>query len=184
MIVKFLSGEKIYLRGLTREDCNEQYLSFVNDVEHLSYLGGIGYTPISVSQLTSYVESNSNSSNLLLGIFENNTHVHVGNVHLSQIQTYHQNCILGILINKDYSAKGYGKEATKLLIRHAFGVMNMHRIQISVVEQNINAIKLYESLGAVKEGILREFFYYNGKYWNLIVYSILQEEFYKFDSRV
>ena len=167
------------MRGLTKEDCQGQYLSMVNDAEFLYFVEGIGYYPLNPNNLERYVESNNNSSNLLVGIFENGTNTHVGNIHLSQIKPYHNNCMLGIIMQRDYTGKGYALEATNLMVTHAFKVMNLHRIQINVVAENTNAIKLYERIGAEREGLLKEAFYFDNKYQDVIVYGLLKARYFK-----
>lgn len=177
-MAKFLTGEKIYLRGLTKDDCRGSYWDMVNDVENLLYVEGLGRRPISQEELVEYVESNNkNASSLLVGIFENDSDAHVGNIHLSNIKPYHNNCILGIIMHHDFMGKGYAFEASTILIRHAFTVLNLNRIQINVVDKNVKAIKLYEKLGARKEGVLREALYCPNGYRDLIVYSILRKDF-------
>lgn len=176
---KFLAGKKIYLRGLRKEDCNSNYLAFVNDSEALAFASGIGYKPISAAGLEAYVENCNNSSDLLLGIFENKTNAHVGNIHLSQIHPYHRSCLYGIILYRKYMGKGYAYEASKLLIKHAFEKMNMNRIHINCIEKNRKAIKLYKGLGAVEEGIAREAFYYEDRYIDIVVYAILKKDYLK-----
>ena len=176
-MIKFLSGKKVYLRGLTKEDCQQDYLCMANDVEISTFVEGIGYYPLSPRDLEEYIESNNNYSNMLLGIFENNSNKYVGNIHLSQIKPYHNSCVLGIVLSKDFTGKGYALEAVNLVIKHAFETMNIHRIQIPVIEMNDRAINLYERAGAVKEGRLREAFYYQNKYHDMLIYSILKNEY-------
>jgi RimJ/RimL family protein N-acetyltransferase len=53
--------------------------------------------------------------------------------------------------------------------------MNLHRIQINAVDKNEAAIRLYKKLGAVEEGRLREAFYFQNKYHDVIVYSLLKQ---------
>ncbi len=177
-MIKFLNGKKVYLRGLTKEDCQGQYLDMANDADYLSFVE-IGYRPLSSADLERYIESNNNPSNLLLGIFENKTDVHVGNIHLSQIKPHHNNCAFGIVMHRAYASKGYATEATHLVVDHTFKVMNIHRIQFNVVDKNIKAIKLYEGLGAVKEGMQREAFYLDNRYHDIVNYGLLKDEYYK-----
>jgi RimJ/RimL family protein N-acetyltransferase len=80
-------------------------------------------------------------------------------------------------MHRDHMGKGYAHEAINILIKHAFEVLNIHRIQINVVDKNIRAIKLYEKIGAVKEGVLREAFYLANKYHDVIVYSLLKQDY-------
>ena len=73
--------------------------------------------------------------------------------------------------------QGCAKEASKLVVDHLFNNLNINRIELYVVEENISAIKLYESLGFTKEGCKREAVWINGKYKNLLIYSMLFREF-------
>jgi RimJ/RimL family protein N-acetyltransferase len=72
--------------------------------------------------------------------------------------------------------KGYGYEAMQLLLRFAFHELNLHRVQLSVFEYNIRAIKLYEKLGFVREGAQREFLQRDGRRYALIFYGLLIHE--------
>lgn len=83
----------------------------------------------------------------------------------------------GIAIGeKDYWNKGYGTEAVKLLINVGFDVHNFNRIQLTVVANNSGAIRAYEKVGFVHEGAKRDAVYHNGEYSNLLVMSILRDE--------
>jgi len=75
-------------------------------------------------------------------------------------------------------SKGYSKEALKLTLNFAFNNLGLHRVFLSVREDNVAALGLYEKLGFIREGILRDSIYKNGKYLSLIIMSILEEEFY------
>ena len=55
--------------------------------------------------------------------------------------------------------------------------MNMQRIELNVLEDNQRAIHLYEKVGFVKEGIKRRAKYKNGKFVNMLNYSILKDEY-------
>jgi len=171
---KFLQGKKIYLRGLRKKDCSGNYLSFINDSESLTFVGEVGRKPLSRHDLETYIKSCRERSDLLLGIFENKTDAHVGNIHLSQIHPYHRSCMYGIIMDRRYMGKGYAREASELVIKHAFEKMNINRIHINCAEKNAAALKLYKKLGCVREGLLRESLYGNGRYHNLIIFSILK----------
>lgn len=75
--------------------------------------------------------------------------------------------------------KGYGREAITALIRHAFEQMDINRLWLDVYPDNHVGIALYESLGFVKEGVLRQNYKSERGYLDQIVYSILKEEYYK-----
>ena len=75
-------------------------------------------------------------------------------------------------------SKGYSKEALTLTLNFAFNNLGLHRVFLSVREDNIAAIGLYEKMGFIREGILRDSIYKDGKYISLIIMSILEGEFY------
>jgi len=78
-----------------------------------------------------------------------------------------------------FRGKGYGKEALSLLLDFGFNELNFHRIQLNVISYNLNAIRLYEGLGFVKEGVCRELVYRDGKRYDLYQYGLLKPEWCK-----
>ena len=76
---------------------------------------------------------------------------------------------------------GYGREALKLLLKWAFEVKDFHRVWIDCKDYNKIALHLYESLGFVREGFLREYLLTNGVYENLIVLGMLDREYFSTD---
>ena len=180
---KFLRGKRVYLRGLKKKDCAGSYRSFINDAESLIFVGDVGRKPLSKEDLEAYIKTCAARSDLLLGIFENKTGAHVGNIHLSQIHPYHRGCLYGIILDRKYMGKGYAREASELVIKHAFEQMNINRIQINCVEKNKDALSLYKRLGAVEEGRLRQAFYRQNRYLDLMVFSILKDEYFRRKSR-
>ena len=74
---------------------------------------------------------------------------------------------------------GYGKESFKLLMKWCFEIKKFHRGWLDCKDYNKVAIKLYESSGMTREGLLRDTLLTNGVYENLIVFGILDREFLK-----
>lgn len=72
---------------------------------------------------------------------------------------------------------GYGREALQLLMKWTFEVKNFHRVWIDCKDYNKVALHLYESLGFVREGFLREYLLTNGVYENLIVLGMIDREY-------
>ncbi|MBA2254956.1 MAG: GNAT family N-acetyltransferase [Chloroflexi bacterium] len=66
----------------------------------------------------------------------------------------------------DAWGRGFGTEATELMLQHAFERLGLHRIGLSVFEFNERAIRAYEKAGFVIEGRLREAILRDGRYWD------------------
>ena len=77
--------------------------------------------------------------------------------------------------------KGFGTEATALTVSYGFEVVNLESIQLGVNADNSRAVRAYEKVGFVHEGCRRKFIYRNRRYDDLVVMSIIREEY---ESRV
>ena len=73
---------------------------------------------------------------------------------------------------------GYGREALKLLLEWTFAVKKFHRVWIDCKEYNSIALHLYESVGFVREGLLREIILTDGVWENLVVFGMLEREYF------
>ena len=78
---------------------------------------------------------------------------------------------------------GYGREALKLLLKWAFEEKDFHRVWIDCKDYNKIALHLYESLGFVREGFLREILLTKGVYENLIVFGMLDSEYFALQEK-
>jgi len=63
------------------------------------------------------------------------------------------------------------------MVKHAFFNLNLHRIELDVLNINTTAQKLYEKCGFVKEGTRRKAVYKKGSFVDMHIYSILREEY-------
>jgi len=73
--------------------------------------------------------------------------------------------------------KGLAKAALQLLLDYAFSHLHLHRVYLHTAVENDRAHGLFESLGFVREGRLREETWRNGKWCDRYIYSILSNEF-------
>jgi N-acetyltransferase len=76
-------------------------------------------------------------------------------------------------------------ECKFLLLRHAFEIWDMNRVQLKTDSRNIRSQKAIERLGAVKEGILRkDRIIADGYARNTVYYIILKEEWPQVKERL
>jgi RimJ/RimL family protein N-acetyltransferase len=102
----------------------------------------------------------------------------IGSCGFSEIDWRNRAAEFGINIGeKSYWNKGYGTEAVRLLVKHGLYTLNLHRIHLKVLETNPRAIRAYEKAGFTHEVRLRQAEFRNGQYIDVLVMSILKEEF-------
>ena len=62
------------------------------------------------------------------------------------------------------AGQGYMKEGLQLVIRHAFGTLDLHRLEANIQPGNENSVRLVESLGFECEGYSPRFLRINGRW--------------------
>ena len=101
----------------------------------------------------------------------------IGTCALSQLDHENGSALYHITIGeKDSWGRGYGTEATRLMLDHAFGTLNLHRIGLSVFSFNERAIRSYLSCGFVMEGRAREAIWRDGRWWDEVTMSVLHSD--------
>jgi len=104
----------------------------------------------------------------------------LGLVSLTNIDFINRCAEFHIMIgDKQNRGKGIGYFATTEILNHAFYNMNLNRVELEVLENNIPAIKLYEKIGFKQEGIKRKAIYKNGEFIDVIIMAILKEDYKK-----
>lgn len=149
-----------------------------NDPELISNLGA-PYRYINVGVDERWFENYMNSRNTQVrcAIVNENDDI-LGLVSLVDIDYIKQSGTFHIMVgNYKNRGKGAGTFATEEMLKHAFYNLNLHRVELTVLENNFRAINLYEKIGFIKEGTKRECNFKQGRFVNMHIYSILRDEF-------
>lgn len=77
----------------------------------------------------------------------------------------------------EIKGKGFGREAIQLLKKLCFKKLQYHQLWLDVYDENKRAIRIYESEGFVKEGLLRDNTKTENAYRSERIYSILENEY-------
>jgi len=102
----------------------------------------------------------------------------VGLIYLTGIDHMHKRARFGSWIGeKEHRGKGYVTEARHLLARYAFEELGLRRIEAHILASNSPSIRSVEKFGYEKEGVLRSHTYKNGKANDVIVFSLLREDY-------
>lgn len=72
---------------------------------------------------------------------------------------------------------GLGREAIRLVLAHAFGPLELHRVNLRVVADNVRAIRCYRACGFVEEGREREPALVGGERHDDVMMGVLAREF-------
>ena len=101
----------------------------------------------------------------------------VGMVSLTRIDYVHRNAEYNAMVGERASQnRGIGTEATRAMVRHGFFDLNLHRIYVSILRENISSIRMCEKAGFREEGTIRQGAYKNGKYHDLVLMGVLKSD--------
>ncbi len=178
-------GDRIRLRGVEREDL-PRFQTWLNDpevrrgmsliqplsmVQEEHWFGGLKDRPIEEHPLA-------------IDVAEGENWTLVGNCAIFAIDWRVRSAEFGIFIgDKSYWNKGYGTEATLVMLRHCFEALNLNRLFLRVYADNLRAQRAYEKAGFVQEGRLRAAEYHEGAYVDVIMMSVLAAEWKGWERR-
>jgi RimJ/RimL family protein N-acetyltransferase len=101
----------------------------------------------------------------------------IGTCAFSQLDADNGSALYHITIGeKDAWGHGYGTEATRLMVDHAFGTLGLHRVSLAVFEFNERAIRAYATCGFEVEGRAREAIWRDGRWWDELSMSVLEPQ--------
>lgn len=100
----------------------------------------------------------------------------IGYFRTSNYSKENRNIYIGADIHKNYRGKGLGYSSYLIFIPYLFETLDLNKISLEVLSTNKPAIKLYEKLGFVQEGVKRQEVYKNGDWVDSIIMSILKDE--------
>lgn len=100
----------------------------------------------------------------------------VGAVYLLSIDWLNRDAEFAIWIGA-VASRGMriGEAATRLMLAHAFGDLNLNRVHLSVLAHNEPAIRLYRKVGFVEEGVQRQAVFKGGEYRDLVLMAMLRD---------
>ena len=102
----------------------------------------------------------------------------VGNAGFSHLDGPHRYATYAIgIFAAAARGRGIGTTVTRLVLRHAFDVMALHRVDLRVLETNLRAIRCYERCGFVREGIELETALVDGQWVNDVRMRLLEQEY-------
>ncbi len=174
----FLKGQRINLRPLKSNDAYGPYVQWLND-ELVCRFNSHHVYPFTRVDARKYIEAvGKNKSVIVLAVETLKGRRHIGNIALKNIDHFSKCSELAILIgNPAYWSKGYGEEASRLLLQHGFTALGLNRIYAGTYAENTGMRRLAERLGMKEEGVRRQAAFKNGKFSDIIEFGVLGHEF-------
>lgn len=173
-----LETERLILREFEEADW-EAVLAYQRDPLYLRYNAWEGRTPEDVQAF--------------VGMFLAQQRVHprlkfqwaavtkadgrlIGNCGIRREKATEREAEIGYEFSPAEWGRGYAGEATRAVVAYGFAELGVHRVSAWCIAENHGSARVLEKLGMQLEGRLREKEYFKGRWWDALLYAVLEQE--------
>ncbi|MCI9077647.1 MAG: GNAT family N-acetyltransferase [Lachnospiraceae bacterium] len=169
-----LAGEKVFLREITEKDTDDVlkwrnsetvvknfiYRKKVTRAEHMEWLNN----KVSAGRVHQFIVCINTTGNA------------AGSVYLHNFDSTSKSAESGIFLSEKFLGGGIGTEAYRLLLLYSFETLELHKVKARVLAYNSASTRLHEKTGYTQEAYLREEVFIDGRYEDLILFGVLEQE--------
>ncbi len=171
-------GEHVAL-GPIRRDLLPLYQRWFNDFSTLRTLA-IPPHPLTMESESAWYEhaATTDASTVYFTIYETQAWRPVGTTQWNGIDYRNRTAALAILIGDAADrSKGYGTEATRLMLDYAFTALGLHNVMLTCYAFNLAGQRAYEKAGFRAFGRRHACHWMGGRLWDEIYMECLASEF-------
>ena len=173
-----IETERLILRDFVKNDW-QRVLKYQSDPLYLRYNPWTERTPDAVQDFVGWFLDQQVQKPRLkyqLAVVLKSNHQLIGNCGVRMDKAGEIEANMGYEFDPDYWNQGYATEAAHAMVDFGFQHFGVHRIWADCVAENTGSAHVLEKLGMKLEGCLREKEYFKGKYWDALLYAILEQE--------
>ncbi len=102
----------------------------------------------------------------------------IGMINYNRVDTSSCSTEIDIVIGAPgYRDRGYGTDALRAFLGFLFDDVGLHRVWLATYDYNARARRVYEKIGFVREGVMRQSELVDGRWVDGVIYGILEDEF-------
>ncbi len=107
---------------------------------------------------------------------------HIGEIHVAIEESLGDGQVSILIGRKDLWHRGFGTSAIRATLDEAFNEWGLFRVWVDVPEYNSSALRLFEHIGFVHEGTLRQSRPHEGSRFDSVVMGMLAAEYEALDE--
>ena len=173
-----LETERLILRDFVPDDW-QRVLEYQSDPLYLRYNHWTERTPEAVQEFVGWFldhQAQQPRIKFQLAVTLKSNHVLIGNCGVRMNRAGDVEASIGYEFDPRYWNHGYATEAAHAIVDFGFQHFGVHRIYADCVAENVGSAHVLEKLGMKLEGRLREKEYFKGRWWDALIYAILEQE--------
>ncbi|CAM3689536.1 N-acetyltransferase GCN5 [Flavobacterium saliperosum S13] len=171
-----LQTERLLLRQINKDDADEMF-ALRSNPEIMKYIPR--EMPKTIDDAIKHIEfmqgllESSECINWAICLKEDNKLI--GNIGYFRMQPENHRAEIGYMLDTGFHGKGIMQEALTEIIKYGFETMKLHSIEAVTDPENYASWKLLEKNGFIREGHFKEDCFWQGKYLDSFVYSLLNK---------
>ena len=171
-----LETERLYLRRVVKEDVNEIF-ALRSDQEVMKYIPRplLKTEEEALAHIAMIDEKIDSNEGINWAITLKGNPKLIGIIGHYRIRPEHFRAEVGYMLLPEYQGKGIISEAINEVVNYGFEVMQLHSIEAIIDPENFASEKVLQKNGFVKEAHLKENEFYDGRFLDTVIYSILNQ---------
>ena len=172
-----LTTQRLILRAITEKDAreifrlrsNENVMQYIDRPRPQTTDDALSYINIIVNAL-------KNNEGITWGISLKHNDTLIGTIGFWRLEKENHRAEIGYMLDDAFQRQGIMQEALHAVLDFGFNVMLLHSVEANINPMNIASMKILEKNNFVREAHFRENYYYNGKFLDSYVYSLLSTD--------
>lgn len=171
-----IETERLLLRRITNDDANEVF-ELRSNPETMKYIPRplVKNNEDALEHIAMIEEKIATNVGINWGISLKDNSKLLGIIGFYRIQPENYRAEIGYMLSPDFHGKGIIPEAVNKLIRYGFDDLKLHSIEAVIDPENFASEKVLEKCGFVKEAHLKEAEFWEGKFLDKVIYSLLDK---------
>lgn len=173
-----LETKRLVLRELHKDDWQE-VLRYQSDPRYLEFYSWAERTAEDVRDFVAMLVALQHEhprTKFQLAIMLKQSGELIGNCGVRMNRSDATEADIGYELAPGHWGNGYATEAATAMVEYGFNELGVHRIWSWCIADNVRSVRVLENVGLRMEGRLREKEYFKGRWWDHLVFAILEDE--------
>lgn len=163
---------RVYLRELTEEDVNINYLEGFSNEDVIEFLEVDGKSLTKEKVIEYFKNGRENKSFFMYAVCLSDNGKHIGNLKIGPIDYKHSTSdLVTVIWDRTQWGKSLATDAIKEGNKIAFEIYNIRKLTGGIYESNVGSIKAYTKAGWIIEGKLFNHYIVKGKFEDRVLVS-------------
>jgi len=171
-----IETERLLLRRITNDDVNEVF-ELRSNPETMKYIPRplVKNNDDALEHIAMIEDKITTNVGINWGITLKDNPKLLGIIGFYRMQPENYRAEIGYMLSPDFHGRGIIPEAVNKLIRYGFDDLKLHSIEAVIDPENFASEKVLEKCGFVKEAHLKEAEFWEGKFLDKVIYSLLDK---------